>query len=98
MPLLQRLHESSDAVHVLGVDFQDLQPGRAIALAEATGVTYPSVADVEGALKEPPLSVRGLPWTLFVDRDGQVVATERGAFDSYADLTGAVSDHLGVTV
>jgi cytochrome c biogenesis protein CcmG, thiol:disulfide interchange protein DsbE len=95
MPLLQRLHAEADGeVTVLGIDFQDLQPELALELAEDTGVTYPSVADVEGGLKVP-LRITGLPTTLFVD-EGQVVASDRGAYSSYADLTSAVSRHLGV--
>jgi thiol-disulfide isomerase/thioredoxin len=93
MPLLQRLHEATDKVTVLGVDFQDLQPGMALALAEATGTTYPSVADVDGELKAP-LRLTGLPTTLFVDADGRVVATERRAFSSYADVVAVVEDKL----
>lgn len=96
MPLLQRLHASTDEVAVLGVDFQDTQPGMALALAEVSGVTYPSVADVDGALKQPPMSVGSLPWTYFVDAGGQIVAVERGAFGSYAELTVAVDEHLGI--
>lgn len=93
MPLLQRLHESTDRVTVLGVDFQDLQPGMALALADATGTTYPSVADVDGELKAP-LRLTGLPTTLFVDAKGEVVATERRAFSSYADVVAVVEDEL----
>lgn len=93
MPLLQRLHEATDKVTVLGVDFQDLQPGMALALAEATGTTYPSVADVDGELKAP-LRLTGLPTTLLVDADGRVVATERRAFSSYADVVAVVEDKL----
>jgi thiol-disulfide isomerase/thioredoxin len=94
MPLLQRLHAETDGITVLGIDFQDLQPGMALELAEDSGITYPSVADVEGGLKVP-LRITGLPTTLFVD-EGQVVATDRGAYSSYADLTAAVARHLGV--
>jgi len=95
MPLLQRLHEASDEVTVLGVDFQDLQPGMALALADATGTTYPSLADVEGELKAP-LRLTGLPTTLFVDTDGTIVGTERRAFTSYADVVDVVEDQLGL--
>jgi hypothetical protein len=62
-------------------------------LAEATGTTYPSVADVDGELKAP-LRLTGLPTTLFVDADGRVVATERRAFSSYADVVAVVEDKL----
>jgi cytochrome c biogenesis protein CcmG, thiol:disulfide interchange protein DsbE len=94
MPLLQRLHAQADGVTVLGIDFQDLQPGLALELAEDSGITYPSVADVEGGLKVP-LRITGLPTTMFVD-DGRVVAIDRGAYSSYAELTSSVTRHLGV--
>ena len=95
MPLLQRLHEATDELTVLGVDFQDLQPGMALALADATGTTYPSVADVDGELKAP-LRLTGLPTTLFVNANGRIVATERRAFSSYADVVAVVEDELGL--
>jgi cytochrome c biogenesis protein CcmG, thiol:disulfide interchange protein DsbE len=94
MPLLQRLHAQADGITVLGIDFQDLQPGLALELAEDSGTTYPSVADVEGDLKVP-LRITGLPTTMFVD-DGRVVAIDRGAYSSYAELSSSVSRHLGV--
>lgn len=95
MPLLQRLHTSGGPVTVLGIDFQDVQPEMALDLAEATGVTYPSVADVDGATKAA-LRVTNLPMTFFVNSDGRITHTELGAFASYADLVDAVDQHLGV--
>jgi thiol-disulfide isomerase/thioredoxin len=95
MPLLQRLHTSSGPVGVLGIDFQDVRPEMALDLARASGVTYPSVADVEGVTKAA-LRVTNLPMTFFVDSDGRVTHTELGAFSSYADLVEAVDQHLGV--
>lgn len=43
-----------------------------------------------------PLRVTCLRQTGFVDARGRMVATERVAFRSYAELTAAITEHLGV--
>lgn len=93
LPYFARLHRSG--VDVLGVDFQDAQPGAALALAERAGVTYPSVADVDGVL-EAPLRVPGMPTTALLDGDGRVAAVLPQQFTSYDQLVDAVDEHLGV--
>lgn len=95
MPLFQRLHARAAGLTVLGVDYLDFQPERAIAFAGRVGVTYPSVADVDDELG-PALRLTGLPTTLFVDAQGRLVAAEARTFTSYAELVGVVEEHLGV--
>jgi thiol-disulfide isomerase/thioredoxin len=97
LPLLAKAHEAyGDDLRVIGVDFADAAPDAALELAEQSGVTYPLLADPQGTTKAP-LKVIGLPQTVFVDAQGRMVATERVAFRSYADLTAAIDKHLGVS-
>lgn len=93
LPYFDRLDAAG--VPVLGVDFEDTQPDQALALAADAGVSYPSVADVEGAVRAP-LRVVGMPTTVFVDRAGRVTATLAQEFTSYGQLLAAVGEHLGV--
>jgi thiol-disulfide isomerase/thioredoxin len=100
LPYYQRLHEEgAGKVRVLGIDYLDPQPGGALALAEATGVTFPSLADPDGRLREV-WRVRGLPGVLFVDEDGRVTGPDGRptytVIEDYAQLTGLVREHLGV--
>lgn len=98
LPYYQELHErAGDRVAVLGVDYQDTRPAWALDLLRETGVTYPSVADPAGELREP-LAVRGLPAILLVDEDGEVVHQEFAVIESYDQLAGLVEEHLGVGV
>ncbi len=98
LPYYQQLHErAGDRVAVLGVDYQDTRPAWALDLLRETGVTYPSVADPAGDLREP-LAVRGLPAILLVDEDGEVVHQEFAVIESYDQLAGLVEEHLGVAV
>lgn len=97
MPLLARADaEYGDAVQLVGIDFGDAAPDDAIELARASGVTYPLLSDPDQATRAG-LKVVAMPQTLFVDAQGRIVATERTAYDSYADLTAAIRRHLGVT-
>ncbi len=97
-PMFQRLHEqANNRVLVVGVDFLDPLPGRAIAFADELGLTYPQIADPEGATRAR-MRVSGLPLTVFVDSTGEVVHTEYGAMPSAEELADLVRDYLGINV
>ena len=97
LPYYQRLHrESKGKLHVLGVDYLDTQPGRALRLARQTGVTYPLVADPDGRLRGYRGIGRGLPGVVLVDASGKVVTVQFRVVRSYAELRGLVRQQLHV--
>jgi thiol-disulfide isomerase/thioredoxin len=97
LPLFERLHQrAGERLQVLGIDWQDTQPDGALALAKATGVTYPLVAD-PAALVADAWHVDGLPVTVFVDDRGRTTV-HRGPIDSFHDLARLVATHTGVRV
>lgn len=97
LPVFARADKSfGDQVTFIGIDFADPDQQGAGALAKKTGITYQLLADPDSKLRKD-LKVIGLPQTVFVDAQGTIVATERRAFDSYADLSAALDSHLGVT-
>ena len=97
LPLFQRLsEEAGDQVAVVGVDYQDVQPGKALALLELTEAVFPQLADPGGELAEH-YRLTGLPAILLVDDTGRVTF-ERGRIDSYRELLGVVAEHTGVVV
>lgn len=95
LPLFQRLHDrEGDRVEVLGIDWQDTQPGRALELARASGVTYPLAAD-PAALVADAWRVNGLPVTVFVDARGRT-SVHRGQIADYDELARLVRQNTGV--
>ena len=81
MPVLQAFHEQhGDRVPVLGIDYHDPQTAAALELAKDTGVTYPLLADPQGALERRDAVPRlaGLPFLALVDAEGRVVHREFG--------------------
>ena len=99
MPALEEFHQLyGDRVAVLGIDFQDVYPAAALDLAAETGATYPSLADPGGTLNGqggmPP--VRGLPFFLFIDADGEIVHASAGGVDTVDEVVDLVDEHLGV--
>ena len=102
MPALEAFHQQyADRVMILGIDFNDVHPGRALELAEETGATYPSIADPGGELMaEDTFAVarRGLPVFVFVDEDGSVVGQASGGVDSVDEVKDLVAEHFGITL
>lgn len=102
MPALQAFHQQyADRVAVLGIDFNDVHPDRALQLAEETRATYPSLADPGGELMaEDTFAVarRGLPAFVFVDEDGRVVGQTSGGVDSVDEVKDLVAEQLGITL
>ena len=97
-PLFQRLHEeAADDLLVLGLDWQDTNPGKALAFADELGLTYPQTADPE-AVTRAPLRVSALPMTVLIDSDGVIVDAETRVITTYDDLTQLVQRELGVQV
>jgi len=96
LPYYQELHaKGRGTVKVLGIDYLDTQPAKALQLVDQTGVTYPLVADPSGALRRD-LRVHGLPGIVLLDRNGRVVDLEYRVFRSYGELRGLVADKLHV--
>lgn len=95
LPYYEELHRKGrGTVGVLGVDYLDTRPDKALELVRDTGVTYPLLADPGGALRTD-LRIRGLPGVAFVGADGSV-QVEFGVVDSYAELRAMTEKHLGV--
>lgn len=95
MPDFEAVHQDlGDQVAIVGVtDDDDVEA--ALALAERTGVTYPLYRDPARRLGID-LEVSGLPATVFVGPDGEVVERHQGALD--ADELSATIDRLwGIT-
>lgn len=99
LPIYQEFHEKyGDRVQVLGIDYQDTQPGQALQLVKETGVTYPLLADPQTklTLKDPLPNIQGLPFLAFVDADGQVTHSMFVEIKSLGQLEDLVDKHLGV--
>lgn len=77
MPRLVAAHAAfGDRVQFLGVDILDSRP-EATAFIEEHGMRFPSVFDVDDAIK-PSLGGFGQPVTMFFDRDGAFVTSWAG--------------------
>lgn len=94
MPTFARVAGDFDGqVVFLGVDHQDSR-GPALALLQETGVTYPTGYDPDGAVARE-YGLFGMPSTVFVSADGDVVATRTGEM-SETELRDALRDLFGV--
>jgi thiol-disulfide isomerase/thioredoxin len=83
MPLLQALHVSQSELQVLGIAI-DRQPDVQTYMAEA-GITYPSLVGEEDAMAVSDLfglPGLGLPFTVLVGRDGEILTVFIGEIDA----------------
>ena len=96
LPYYAELHrKAKGTVKVLGIDYLDTQPAQALALVKASGVTYPLLADPDGALRAD-FRIRGLPGVVLVNRDGSVTDVRFEVMRSYGQLRGVVQRGLNV--
>ena len=84
MPMLEEASKATPEVAFVGVAPLD-QSDDAATLAERTGITYPWALDPRGDLYHES-GAAGLPTTLLLDADGEVLVTKTGAFSSEAEL------------
>ena len=84
-------------VDVLGVDYTDSSPDKAIEFARAAGWDYPHLFDAAGVLRTR-MALPGIPVTLLVAADGRVAYRQTGRVESADELAGLVRQHLGVSV
>lgn len=97
LPLYGRLaREADDRFTVLGVNYQDTQPGLAIDLLRQSRARFPQVADPAGVLAET-YRIRGLPGVIWVTEDGTATFAN-DQVHSYADLTALVAEELDIAV
>ena len=100
MPAIEAFHDQhGDRVRVIGMNVNDLHPDQALALAEETGATYPSVADPGGdvySTKVFAFARSGPPAFVFVAEDGTVAGRSQGQVESVAEIEALVAEHLGV--
>lgn len=93
MPLLEQAAKDNPHVAILGVDTQDSLE-RAKQMAVKTGITYPWIQDREGELFYA-LGGAGMPTTVAVNPDGEVLASHTGAFKTQAELQAWIDTYLG---
>lgn len=84
MPLLQELAEASPELAVVGIATQD-PIEEAQRFATQTGIEYPWALDPEGLLYYEARGV-GMPTTLLLAADGEVLDTHTGAFSTLDEL------------
>ncbi len=96
MPAFERVRQAAAGeVAFLGVSTQEsVEAGR--SLVERTGVTWDLVRDPQGVFIRAVEGV-GLPTTLLVGPDGDIVARRTGGLDE-GELTALLADELGITV
>jgi thiol-disulfide isomerase/thioredoxin len=94
MPIYEQFfRRHGTAIQVLGVDWQDTQPGRARRLASDSKVSYPLVVD-----SDPKIQARNLPKLVLVDSRGKIAFQEYVEIKSLDQLEQLVEKHLGVTL
>ena len=72
MPLLESAHDKwGSKVQFIGIDRQDYKPD-ALTFAQKTHVTYPLAADPNATL-DGAYRLRGMPTSVFIDRNGRIV-------------------------
>ncbi len=91
LPIYQQFHARTPEVKVLGVDWMDPARGKALALADRAGLTYPLVVD-----QDRKIPGQALPKLIMLDAKGRIVFQEYVEIKSLAQLDSLVRKHLKV--
>lgn len=78
MPMFSRLHEqfAAQGVQFIGIGMDE--PEKMRAFLAKTPVSYPVLVGVTGRSDNPGLSLRGMPYTVVLDRSGKVALSLYG--------------------
>lgn len=88
---------AGDKLVILGIDFDDPQPGYAIEFAQLAGWHYPQLSDEDRAITKT-LPFPGPPQTYLVDAEGKIVFHQSGQVASTDQLKNLIREHLGVAL
>jgi cytochrome c biogenesis protein CcmG, thiol:disulfide interchange protein DsbE len=97
-PFVAEVAKGDDsALMIIGIDYDDPRPDRAIEFARVLGWRFPQLVDQDRALAGP-FQLSGPPVTLFVRADGTVAYRHSGPFRSAEQIRTVVKEQLGVTL
>jgi cytochrome c biogenesis protein CcmG, thiol:disulfide interchange protein DsbE len=97
-PYIAEVANSNDTdLMILGVDYEDPRPDRAIEFARVLTWRFPQLVDQDKALAGP-LQITGPPQTFFVRADGTIAGRHIGPFRSAEQIRTQAETYLGVTL
>ena len=82
---------------ILGIDYEDPRPDRAIEFARVLTWRFPQLVDQDKVLAGP-LQITGPPQTFFVRADGTIAGRHVGPFRSAEQIREQAEEHLGVSL
>jgi cytochrome c biogenesis protein CcmG, thiol:disulfide interchange protein DsbE len=95
-PFLAEVANANDSdLMILGIDYEDPRPDRAIEFARVLAWQFPQLVDQEKVLAGP-LQIAGPPQTFFVRADGTIAGRHIGPFRSAGQIREQAREYLGV--
>jgi cytochrome c biogenesis protein CcmG/thiol:disulfide interchange protein DsbE len=88
-------NEKDSDLMILGIDYEDPRPDRAIEFARVLAWRFPQLVDQDKVLAGP-LQIVGPPQTFFVRADGTIAGRHVGAFRSAEQIRAQAREYLGV--
>lgn len=83
-----RMHQSRDDILFLGVDYVDTEP-EARGYLEKFDITYPNGPDLRTSVSQA-FRIRGVPETYIIGKDGVLVHSQIGPFNSLAQIQSVI--------
>jgi len=97
-PFIAEVANANDSeLMILGIDYEDPRPDRAIEFARVLAWRFPQLVDQDKVLAGP-LQISGPPQTLFVRADGTIAGRHVGPFRSAGQIRAQAKQYLGVTL
>ena len=95
-PFIAEVANANDSdLMILGIDYEDPRPDRAIEFARVLAWRFPQMVDQDKVLAGP-LQITGPPQTFFVRADGTIAGRHVGPFRSAEEIRAQAKQYLGV--
>jgi cytochrome c biogenesis protein CcmG/thiol:disulfide interchange protein DsbE len=97
-PFIAEVANANDTdLMILGIDYEDPRPDRAIEFARVLTWRFPQLTDQDKVLAAP-LQITGPPQTFFVRADGTIAGRHVGPFRSAEQIREQAKQYLGVSL
>ena len=93
IPIFNKLYRlNAGKIQIIGIDVEEKNKEVGIKFALEMGMNWPQLFD--NKRKTVPIFGTGIPVTLFIDKEGNIVYKKIGSIDNFPEITSLIKDKI----